>query len=405
LIQRQGQYLNPLLWNQIAWKLRAAGSLPEPSTIAHIVPSLLKSASPRNCLEHLDQLLVRCNCSQKTIALLLFEFLTTPQFNLQRSYAMEEGEKVIAPRMEINTFGEEYWLQETWKKIFAPYIASFAHELETITSSHLLKADMLQSSFLGPDVFDSISYRRSAIEKHEQDRYAGTLDLIIDAARDSIEYLINNESDTALYLINKWYGARPEIMKRIAIHALAESSSLSADPKIEWLLSRELLFSVGCVHEVFRALKVAYPVASVDIRKKVIKAIQKGFKGKEARGLDKKTKAFEVYNLMCWLKTADPACPHAGRAFQEIQKANIEFKQREHPDFHHWSGGVRMRGHESPSTVEELLAKEPVDQLNFLLTFKGNFFDGPDRAGLLNAITQAVQRDFYWGYSLSQALI
>lgn len=407
LIQRQGGFLNPTLWNMIARKLRAGDPSLKPVTIARIIPILLHSSHPFNCIDHLDSILMECGPVElEAVAVLLFEYLTTPYINLQRNFAMEGDERVIAPNFDIEIPGDEYWLQEAWKKVFSPNIARFARELEAITSAHLLKMNLLQRSFRGPDAFDSVSYRRSAIEPHEQDRHPGKLDVIIDSARDSIEYLLKAEPDTSLCLINRWYRADPEIMKRIAMHALAESVSIASDHKIQWLLDRELLFDTGCIHEVFRVLKVAYPLAGKEIRKSLHKTIKKGFKGKVAKKLDKETKAYEVYNLLYWIKSADPLCPLANKAFMAMQQANPEFQPREHPDFHHWSGGARWIGHESPVTVEELVTTEPAGQLEFLLTYKGKHpFDGPCREGLLNTITQAVQQNFDWGYKLFQVLI
>lgn len=408
LIQRNGQQLNPIFWNAITWKLHAVDPWPEPVSIARIVPTLLKSSShPKNFIKHLDYLLMKCKTpGLEPVALLLFEYLTTPQINLQRSFAMEEGERAAAPSMEIDILGDKYWLREAWKKVFTPNIDRYAHELEFMTSAHLLKVDAVQKSYRGPNAFDPISYRRSAIEIHEQDQYPDKIDVIIDAARDSIEYLIKNEPVASICLINRWYGVNhPEIMERIAIHTLAECSTISADHKIEWLLDRVLLFNTGCVHEVFRVLKISYPDAGVGVRKKLIKSIKQGLKGKDTKKLDKQTKIYKVYNLLNWIKSADPSCSLAEQAFLTIQKANPEFQSGEHPDFHHWSGGARWVGHESPITVEDLIAKEPADQLEYLLTFQGSFFDGPDRDGLLSAITQAAQKDFDWGYRLSQALI
>lgn len=406
LIQRQGQFLNPLLWNMLARELHAATPRPEASTISRIIPTLLKSSHPFNHIEHLNYLLMECNApGHATVALLIFEYLTSPCVNLQPSFALEEDERSKAPSLEIDTLGDEHWLQEAWKKIFEPNIEKYASELEFIASAQLLKADLLLKSYRGPETFDSISYRRSAIEPHEQDRYPGKVDVIINAARDSIVYLIKNEPDSAVPIINRWYESNPEIMKRVAIHALADTTTIPADDKIQWLMNRELLFDTGCVHEVFRVLKLAYPQAGDGVKDDLLKTINKGFRGKDAEKLDERTKTYEVYNLLNWINSSDPSCMLAKQAFLTIQEANPEYQPREHPDFHHWSGGARFIGHESPVTVEELMAKEPTEQLDFLLTYKGNLFDGPDRNGLLNSITQAVQQDFDWGCKLSKALI
>lgn len=407
LIQRQGQYLNPALWNSIAWKLQTTNPRPESTIVARMIPILLKSSHPLNHIEHLDHILLQCKAPELApVAILLFEYLTTPYIKLQRSFAMEGDERTTPPTIEIETPGNDYWLREAWKRVFTPNIVMYARELEIITSSQLLQADLLLKSYRGPEAFDSVSYGRSAIEPHPQDRHPGKHDVIIDAARDSIEYLMKNEPNTTTCLINRWYSAGPEIMKRIAMHTLAESTTISADYKIQWLLDRELLYSIGCVHEVFRVLKVAYSKASEKIRSKLLKIVKQGIKGKNAKKLKKKNKAYEIFNLFYWITLADPSCQLASQAFLEMKQANPEFPLREHPDFHHWSGGAKFVGHVSPVTIEDLMAKEPADQLDFLLTFNPPHpFDEPDRDGLLNAITQAVQQNFEWGYKLAQTLI
>ncbi|MGA2400548.1 MAG: DUF4020 domain-containing protein [Syntrophobacteraceae bacterium] len=404
LIQRHGQRLNPLLWNAIAGDLNYKVR-PEPTSFSRIVSVLLSSVHPFNGSKNLDWLLAKCKIPEdKYTALMLFEFLTTPKINLQRSFSIEEGEKSVAPRMELETNGDNYWLRDSWGKIIAPNIKHFVHELEIVTSAHLLKANILLKSYGGEDAFDFVSYGRSAIEVHEQDKYPDNLDVIIDAARDAVEWLIKNEPDTALCRINRWYGATPEIMKRIAIHSLAECSTISADNKVEWLVARDLLFDTGCVHEVHRVLRIAYPKTNEGVRKELLRAVKKGYRGERAKRLTKETKAYGVYSLLHWLRSAEPACVLAMKAFKSMQQSNPSFKPREYPDFHHWSGGVRAYGHISPMTVEELISKEPAEQLNLILTFKGDFFNGPDRDGLLNIITQAVQKNVDWGYKLAQSL-
>lgn len=406
LIQRQGQQLNPALWNRIAGRLNGDNPRIDPSKLASVIPILLKSAHPHNHIDFLSYLLVACKVPEHvTTALLLFEFLSKPKLNLQRSFPMEGDERVASPGFEIDVSGEDHWLQDAWKNQFAPNISCFARELEIISAGHLLHADTLQKSYRGSDAFDSVSYRRSAIEPHDQDEHPGKLDVLIDAARDSIDYLIKCAPESAMCFINRWYSAPPETMQRIAINALAECASIAADDKVTWLLGRELVFDVGCVHEVFRTIKVSYPLASVAIRKKLLQTVKRGAKRSKEVKLDRDTEAYEIFNLLYWIKSADQACPFAETAYQTFKALHPTFEPRDHPDFHHWSGGAGWVGHESPVTLDELLVKEPADQLEFLLTYQGKQFDGPDRAGLLNLIVQATQQNFEWGIKLSTALI
>lgn len=406
LIQRQGQQLNPVIWNHIARRLNADTPRMDPSKLAMVIPILLKSAHPLNHIDFLSYLLVACKVPENVnTALLLFEFLSKPKLNLQRSFPMEGDERVVAPGIEIDVSGEDHWLQDAWKNLFSPNISCFARELEIISAGHLLYADSLQKSYRGSDAFDSVSYRRSAIEPHSQDEYPGKLDVLIDAARDSIDYLIKSNPEAAMCLVNRWYSAAPETMQRIAINALAECTSISADVKVSWLLDRERVFDVGCVHEVFRTIQVSYPFASAATRKKLLQTVKGGAKRSKEVKLDRETKAYEIFNLLYWIKSADLSCPFAEKAYQAFKALHPTFEPRDYPDFHHWSGGAGWVGHESPVMLDELIAMEPADQLEFLLTYQGKVFDGPDRAGLLNLIVQAVQQNFEWGIKLSTALI
>jgi len=114
LIQRQGQYLNSLLWNEIARRLYSANSRPEPTTLSRIISILLMSSHPMNRIENLDLLLLECNTPElESVALLLFEFLTTPRISLQRSFSLEEEDVNDWLQMAVNHPGgkvAEFWI-------------------------------------------------------------------------------------------------------------------------------------------------------------------------------------------------------------------------------------------------------------------------------------------------------
>ena len=63
-----------------------------------------------------------------------------------------------------------------------------------------------------------------------------------------------------------------------------------------------------------------------------------------------------------------------------------------------------LHGHLSPITVDALLSKPPSDVIEFLLTYQGEKFIGPDREGLLSTVLEAVARSFLWGWELVNEL-
>ena len=106
---------------------------------------------------------------------------------------------------------------------------------------------------------------------------------------------------------------------------------------------------------------------------------------------------------MQWLSQADPKCELTIRRLNAFQERHPGFAPREHPDLDHWSTSGWV-GPCSPVSVDELLGKRPADQVDWLLTFRGERFSGPDREGLLATLTESVKRDFEWGWDLAGVL-
>jgi hypothetical protein len=61
-------------------------------------------------------------------------------------------------------------------------------------------------------------------------------------------------------------------------------------------------------------------------------------------------------------------------------------------------------GPQSPISVEELISKPPSEIIEFLLTYQGEKFLGPDREGLLSTVQEAVARSFTWSWELVKEL-
>lgn len=122
--------------------------------------------------------------------------------------------------------------------------------------------------------------------------------------------------------------------------------------------------------------------------------------------MNERTIQYETYSLLAWLNRIDPDCPLARQHFEAAQERHPDFTPRDHPDLSVIIGPAKW-GRESPLTAEELLEKDPkedIDFLNFLLTYEPDEFIGPDRPGLLEKVTDAVAQFFKWGWKLAEAL-
>lgn len=285
LIQRQGQKLNYALWSSIVARLHRSPK-PDSRILAKWIAIIIDSAESDYSSQILEFMLIDSSFPDDNLtALMLFEHLTKPNLELTPYFGFlleeEEGEERVD--VDITLTGTEHWLRESWKKVFRPNLEYFALKLEPIVTAYLQRAHNLLLSFeVADELYDQVSFRRSAIEPHEQDRLRRSIDTLIDAARDIIEYLLQNDPNRASGVIEAWSSSGVPILKRLAIHGITESSSLTPDEKISWVLAREWLYALGLKHEVFRLLSIAYPGANEPTRLRLLEQVELGPQGREA---------------------------------------------------------------------------------------------------------------------------
>ena len=98
------------------------------------------------------------------------------------------------------------------------------------------------------------------------------LDVLIDAARDCLEWLVSNRVDVAEQWCNRLVHSDAPLLRRLAVHALSEREDLTADHKVDWLRTHIDLHELPIHHEVFRAVKIAYSEISLDRREFLIES-------------------------------------------------------------------------------------------------------------------------------------
>jgi len=117
----------------------------------------------------------------------------------------------------------------------------------------------------------------------------------------------------------------------------------------------------------------------------------------------------EIYKILYELSQATPSkCDLIEQKLREIQQKYPEFEEEiiksiEQGEKFPRRVAVRAGGI-SPVKVDELLEKDPKENIEWLLNFKEEEFMGPDRYGLLETIREAVEKDFEWSWKLVEAL-
>ena len=409
LIAKHGMRLHPGFWWALGHEIGLGHQHPiDEPTLARWVSLLLATAPTRPDNDVLHWLGERCVKVGAISSLLsLFDALADCRLALKKGFKWpEDGEEDRQPRLDIDlvVVGEHYALHKLWEKGLQPNLADVAKPLLSLTVRRLEERHATWRAWdkAGSD-WDRDSWGRSAIEPHEQDKYPEALDVLIDAARDSLEWMGDNRVELAGGWGQRLIRSEIPLLRRLAVHAMSARLDISADEKLRWLLDRVGPHDGVAHHEIFRAARLAYPPASRAYRTAFVEAVL-AYRWPDEDDPNKEQRtARRHFDWLSWLHDADPACLFITEKLSALRTRYPDFAPQEHPDLTHWTGSGWV-GPVSPWNVDELLAKSASEWLPDLLAFQGQRFFGPDRNGLLSAVGEAAKKYFRWGLDLAAAL-
>ena len=218
------------------------------------------------------------------------------------------------------------WLHETADKEYWSRRRHLAADLLSIIDGHLRRVCRVEEIAGNPDPYDM----RSAIEAHDQDRAFGDKGFLVDAARDLIELLIDDDPREAAGHLASWAASARPILNRLAIHGWAHRSDITAEAKIEWLLGQESWVTDTRMHHEVAMLAAAASVAgaSESAIGPLVAQIASDPDGRHPQ---------IVFNMLGWIARHAPTSDTARQAFQQAQDANPGMEMSEHPEFTRWT--------------------------------------------------------------------
>ena len=315
---------------------------------------------------------------------------------------VDDDDSTTAVDVDLVPIGEQYHLEVLWRNGLKPNLDQVAEPLlrqlvGCLEERHLTLS--LWQETVGSR--DSDSWRRSAIEDGVEDE---PVDILINAARDCLEWLANNQAGTAKHWCAQLVGSQAPLLRRLVVHALSARADLTADDKIDWLLERIGLHDIAAHHELFRGVRLAYPECSPERRQAVIDAVR-AYRWPDKKDPDKERRAaYHHLEWLHWLHDAAADCTLTKQALEAVSTQYPEFMPSEHPDLTHWTGSFQYVTPLSPWTTEELLSKPATAWLQELLSFQPKEPFRPEREGLIDAVRKAAMRKFDWGLNLADAL-
>lgn len=410
LIAAKDLRLNPVFWWEIGRELGVNKDKPlEESALKRWVTILLASAPNQADYHVLMWLAERC-ASLNLVLLTLKVFLTMSEHRISLGPGFRlhnEGDHARGRRLNADCpLRADHWsLNEVWTNHIKPHLAlvaqpllsGIAHRLENIH-------DELSAWEKASREWDPVSYGRSAIEPHEQDRFPESVDVLVDAARDALEWLATNAPSLLDAWVETLITSDVPVLRRLAVHAITVHPGKTAEDRLNWLLARVGLYDFSEHHEVHRAVALSYADASDTVRQAVVDAVltHQFLDSDEWTGEQRTSRSH--FDWLSWLLIAKPNCGLAEAALAPITAKFPEWSSSEHLDFTHWSGPVNWVGPQSPWSVEQILARPSREQLDDLLNFQGHRFEGPDRDGLLSTIRVACKQSASWAFDLADVL-
>ena len=266
------------------------------------------------------------------------------------------------------------------------------HSLGGALEDAVAAAYDLLDAYYGDRGWDPIAGHRSAIETHDQDsRRRTSLDAVIDGIRDYGIKALSVRPD----LPDRWWSFDRALMRRLALHLVANDPTRSADDKLSWLLEHTGLYVRYLKHETYQVL-TAVAEASASVKADVLEAVDTGPCYLEGASEKESHSAYAKYNLLAWLKENAPDWSEIQDTFAVVENQNPDFAPREHPDFDMWmTSGVR--GSVLPIEIEDFLQRLAQDvsvALDDLLAidYSAHDFDRPDWDDALRLVQNVAER-------------
>ena len=174
---------------------------------------------------------------------------------------------------QLTTVGEPSVLADIWDTLKAhihvvafPVLEPAVHQIE-------YRQLILLGRGEGVSFGDTDSSGRPAIEDSTDNRREAGIDTIVDAARDCLEWLSQNEPAILDGWLERLVGSPAVLARRLAVHTVRVRADWDAAKKVEWLLGKDLLSYDEISFETEKLIEQEYNSLNHDDQKRLTEAI------------------------------------------------------------------------------------------------------------------------------------
>lgn len=307
--------LTPIFFERLFWRLFTS-DIPE-SIIASWLP-WLESAdflSQKRCEHQLVEIANRVQSD--SIALVAICILLKVGITFSRSV-------MTGTSIEPSTVVSKDYYGDKVIEIIKARSSTIGNQIFEYCFNQIERAYSIQTKcWAEKDSFDGMSFGRSSIAPHEQDRFCdGVEGVLIDAARASVNQ--NNYIEATEKSLN----SKCSLLFRLGLWIKSEFTPSGSD--LGFVAKEDLLSDVYIHHEVFQLIKEAFPVASDEEKREFVEYVASRVV------VDDRNSEYSCYNICVWLREEMDACPELKALYEEVIQRNPSFAPREHPDFTHY---------------------------------------------------------------------
>jgi hypothetical protein len=411
IVRRNGSVLPPLIWSAIAQQVWMGMKDGDPSgCLNKWIPLLIANQLSRG-FDFLEYILSECRLPEDSAsAILLFSHLVRPVAKLESGIPIEElgpdGITTIKePRVviECETRGDHTFLEKAWQHFLDNDFPKYVHQLLLIAAAHLEEATRLFAAYgLEHGTWDPISIHLPNLETPNLVLLHNGLAVLVRAALDSLKWLVENEPSCGIGLIQSWSKAQSITLRRIALLGFALTSEWTADTKLSWLISSDVIYRPELYAEIPQVLEAAFPGASAEAQERIVRRIVEG----PPQKMEPPYREHRIYSLLSKLNACCPNHSVVVDALATIAREHPEFKPPEaliEP-----KGGAYLRGEPPwvtpPFSTASLLALPAAEALEQLLAFEPDETRDIGEDDVVSILQRAAGEKPDWGVEIARLL-
>ena len=235
---------------------------------------------------------------------------------------------------------------------------------------------------------------RRAIEPHPQDDQFSDPDPLLDAARDLLDILIQDQSQAAGAQIRAWETSRWTILQRLALYGHTVRGDITSDERLAVLVEcPSLLVDRALHHEAMSLIAAALPGASPSVVDELVATVCANEDSDRIR-----------FNKLGWIARHAPDSQTAQEAFHTERSTHPDWQVGEHADFLGWveitvTSGLPDDFRADLPNLAALVLNDPVGALDRVLSHYpdsgSDLSPSPmwfDALGAVQAVTDADPR-------------